>query len=161
MSDILGDALSALDVQQHGILGMKWGRRKMRDTTPAGETKAVQPAPGKKVVAKGGRKLPASEDAVKTAVFKQKAKNSTTDSLSTAELKALVTRMQLEKQYSDLTHPQNQKNNVRKGHDLLKEGLQMQQTYNQVMAIPGVRESMDELKKDLGGEFIKLVKTAK
>lgn len=86
------------DVLEHyGVKGMKWGVRK-RPMTPVGVTISQQP--GKRVRAKGGENQPASEDAKQVAEYRQKAKRSTTDSLSTKELQTLVNRMNLEQQYS-------------------------------------------------------------
>lgn len=86
------------DVLEHyGVKGMKWGVRK-RPRTPVGVTISQQP--GKRVRAKGGENQPASEDAKQVAEYRQKAKRSTTDSLSTKELQTLVNRMNLEQQYS-------------------------------------------------------------
>lgn len=86
------------DVLAHfGIPGMKWGHR---TTTPSAV--AVKETPGKKVKASGGKGQPASADAIATAISKQMAKKSTTDSLSNKELQAMITRMNLEQQYSRL-----------------------------------------------------------
>lgn len=63
--------------------------------------------PGGRVKAKGGYGQKASEDAVRTAKLKAKAKNSTVDSLSTAELRELVGRMQLETQYNQVRPKSN------------------------------------------------------
>lgn len=81
-----------------GIKGMKWGVR--RPVGPAGIV--VKGSPGKKLKTSGGTGQPASEDAVRTATLKQRARKSTTDSLSNKELQDLVTRMNLERQYSSL-----------------------------------------------------------
>lgn len=89
--------------EHFGVKGMHWGTRKDKDSVPAGETRAVQKKPGTKVATSGGKQLPAHEDAVKAALARQKAKSSTTDSLSNAELQALVTRMNLEQQLSKLS----------------------------------------------------------
>lgn len=86
----------------YGIKGMRWGvRRNVGSDGRVEVTTTVRP--GQKVVAKGGQGQPAHEDAVRTAVSKQKAKASTTDALSTKELQELVNRMNLEQQYSKLT----------------------------------------------------------
>ena len=85
----------------YGVKGMKWGVRKKRGVEVSKVKTTAQR--GQKVTAKGGTGQKPSPDAVRTAVLKQKAKASTTDSLSTKELKALTERMQLEKKYSELT----------------------------------------------------------
>ena len=95
-SDDVGEFL-----EHFGIKGMKWGVRRQKKTTQVGNVTTVQKE-GRRVRAKGGKRLVASEDAVKAAVARQKAKKSTTDSLSNQELQALVNRMNLEQQYSRL-----------------------------------------------------------
>lgn len=88
--------------EHFGIKGMHWGIRK---DSSGGTPTAVEThtAPGRKVKASGGHNQPASEDAIRVAGHRQKAKASTTDSLSTQELKELVDRMNLEQQYSRLS----------------------------------------------------------
>lgn len=103
---IVNDSLEQMDVteeflEHYGVKGMHWGRRKA--DVPAGEARATQKKPGTKVQTKGGRGIEAHEDAVRTALSKQIAKSSTTDALSTKELQDLVTRMNLEQQYSKLS----------------------------------------------------------
>lgn len=85
---------------QSGVKGMKWGVRK-RDKTPTDVV--VKTNPGRRVKAKGGKYHGASEDAIKAAIARQTARKSTVDSLSNQELQALVTRMNLEQQYSRLS----------------------------------------------------------
>jgi len=89
-------------LQHYGVKGMKWGKRKSVATSVT-----TTATPGKRVKATGGTLQPASEDAIKTAATKQRAKKSTTDSLSTKELQELVTRMNLEQQYERLAGPSN------------------------------------------------------
>lgn len=84
-----------------GVKGMKWGRRMSEGTSSVEVSTTVKP--GQKVVAKGGKGQPPHEDAIRVATAKQKAKSSTTDSLSNKELQDLVNRMNLEQQYSRLT----------------------------------------------------------
>lgn len=74
-------------IEHYGVKGMKWGVRKR--------------AGGLITKARGGPKLPDSEDASKAKVSKKKAKNNV-GSLSNKELQELVTRMNLEQQYSRL-----------------------------------------------------------
>lgn len=90
--------MNAEEVLAHyGVKGMKWGvRRGSQDVT-------LKTTPGKKVQAKGGRGQPVSNDAKEAATSRQKAKASTTDALSNKELQSLVTRMNLEQQYSRLS----------------------------------------------------------
>jgi hypothetical protein len=89
-------------LEHHGIKGMKWGvHRSARQPTKVRTTAA----PGRRVKARGGTGQKPHDDAVKAAILKQKAKKSSPDSLSNKELKLLVERMNLEKQYSTLKPP--------------------------------------------------------
>lgn len=90
-------------LSHYGVKGMKWGVRKERSAVEV----STKERPGRKVKASGGKFHKPSEDAVVAARTRQQAKKSTTDSLSNKELQALVTRMNLEQQYSNLN-----KNNV-------------------------------------------------
>lgn len=85
-------------IRHYGVKGMRWGVRKERTPTDV----VVKQTPGKHVKTAGGKNQPASEDAVKVAKLRQTAKKSTTDALSTQELQLLVSRMNLEQQYSNL-----------------------------------------------------------
>lgn len=90
----------------YGVKGMKWGVRRDRHATVKVSTNV---RPGRRVGTSGGTGQKASPDAVRAAVYKQKAKQSTTDALSNKELKALLNRMQMEQQYQQLipkTKPQ-------------------------------------------------------
>lgn len=71
----------------YGIPGMKWGKRKGGDSSSSKDS-----AP----------KGPVSTDAANAKKFSSKAKTSGTDSLSNKELQDVVTRMNLEQQYSKL-----------------------------------------------------------
>lgn len=95
MSDVVEKHLA-----HYGIRGMRWG---VRRNLSGGVEVSTTSIPGKKVIAKGGQGQPAHEDAIKTAISKQKAKASSTDALSTKDLQELVNRMNLEQQYSKLT----------------------------------------------------------
>ena len=88
------DFLDDYFLEHFGVKGMHWGVRK---------DVSVKATPGKYVKTSGGTKQTASEDAIAAATYRQKAKKSTTDSLSNKELQSLVTRMNLEQQYSDLS----------------------------------------------------------
>lgn len=86
----------------YGVPGMKWGVRKKRALPSGPADVIVKTNPGKKVKAVGGERHKSSQDAIDAAVSRQKARKSSVDSLSNAELRALVQRMQLEQQYSQL-----------------------------------------------------------
>jgi hypothetical protein len=111
------DAVEAL--AHYGVKGMKWGVRNDNSvasrSAPSSVTTSTKPArrgsqtikvknrAGGRVSTKGGRRNVASDDAVKTAVSLQKAKSSSTKSLSNQELKSAIERMNLEKQFTKLS----------------------------------------------------------
>lgn len=114
------------DVLAHyGVKGMKWGRRKesTRQTSVS-----VQETPGKRLKTSGGHDNPAHDDAKRAAVSRQKAKSSSTDSLSTKELQELVTRMNLEQQYGKLSTAQPQNPAQKFVKDLLSNTAKQQIT---------------------------------
>jgi hypothetical protein len=89
-------------LEHHGIKGMKWGARTKDSGNPEVQVfRTTKRSPTKIKTRKGGN-LPASEDAVNAAVFKQVAKKSGPNALTNNELQALVTRMNLERQFSTL-----------------------------------------------------------
>jgi hypothetical protein len=65
----------------------------------------VSVKPGQRVQARGGSRQPPTDDAIRVASAKQKARASTTDALSTKELQDVVNRMNLEQQYAKLNPP--------------------------------------------------------
>lgn len=87
-------------VEHYGVNGMKWGVRKKQNRS---SEVTVTETPGQKLKTSGGHDRPSSADAKQAAHYRQVAKSSTTDSLSNAELKLVVERMNLEQQYSKLT----------------------------------------------------------
>lgn len=99
------DAVEAV-LAHHGVKGMKWGVRKSGGAARAGspESVTVRAKPGKKVKTSGGRGHHATEDAIGTAVVRQRAKKSSTHSLSNHELQTAIKRMQLEQQFNQLNH---------------------------------------------------------
>lgn len=88
-------------LEQHGVKGMRWGVRRKNIGTP--REVVVKSNPGRKATARGGEGHPASEDAKRAVALAQRAKKSSTHSLDNKELQDLVTRLNLEKQYSSLT----------------------------------------------------------
>lgn len=107
---------TANDLTHYGVKGMRWGVRKDLSPTPA----SVTERPGRSLKTTGGVNQPATQDAINAAKLRQKAKKSTTDSLSNEELKRLVARMNLEQQYSNLTK-QRQPFYVSMVRDLVKQ----------------------------------------
>lgn len=99
-----GTLAAGEDFLEHfGIKGMKWGVTRTetqigRNTvaTSNGRIKDVKLATATK------NRTTASKDAAVAAISKKKASEKSIDSLSNTELKNLVTRMNLEKQYKDL-----------------------------------------------------------
>lgn len=106
------------DVLKHfGVKGMHWGVRRTPEERRAASNVVVKEKTARKgatpitvkskagrgvTSTKGGKKNVATEDAVKVRASRQKAKVSTTDSLSNDELKTVISRMQMEKQFRDL-----------------------------------------------------------
>lgn len=105
---VMSDEFDSL--MHYGVPGMRWGYRKTEG--PSGVTLKV--VDGKRVKATGGKGETPSEDAKRTAEQRQKARKSSTDSLSNNELKQLVERMQLEANYDRLVKQQQGSDIVRK-----------------------------------------------
>jgi 2'-5' RNA ligase len=98
-------------LEHYGVKGMKWG---------------VRNADG------GGAPSRAVSDDHKTAVAAQrKISSGGTKTLSNKELQTLLTRMNLERQYSTMMGPP-QKSKVDKGHDRVKKALGLAKTYDDV-----------------------------
>ena len=116
------------EVLKHvGIRGMRWGVRRDNPSGGGGGSESVTAKikPGKGIVKikGGGGRLP-TEDALNAAAYKQRAAKSTVSSLDNKELQALVTRLNLEQQYSKLTVETKTKSAGRKAIEaiLLNEG---------------------------------------
>lgn len=87
------------NLKHYGVKGMKWGVRK--DHTA--QDIEFRARAGKKVKTSGGKRHEPTQDAINAAVLRQKAKKSTTDSLTNKELREAIDRMNLEQQYSRLS----------------------------------------------------------
>ena len=94
------------ELKHYGVKGMKWGVRKDESSATSGPQPVVitQKRPGTFAKASGGGGHQMTDDAVNSLSIRQKAKTSTTDSLSNAELKQVVERMQLEQKYAQLLY---------------------------------------------------------
>lgn len=117
-NDVVEDFL-----EHHGVKGMKWGVRKER---PSSVTVSVV---GKQLKTTGGYNNKTTKDAANAAISRRKAQISGTRSLSDKQLKQLVNRMNLEKQYSQLNP-----STVQKGHDFVKAGLALTATASSIYA---------------------------
>lgn len=120
----------------YGVQGMKWGVRRSRSerlaarSAPSEVREKTKPAlrgsqaikvtnrSGGRVSTRGGKRNIASEEAVRAAVRRQKAKGSSVRALSNKELKETIERMNLEQQYSKLAK-QADKPSVKKFIDAL------------------------------------------
>lgn len=120
--------LEELNALYHfGVKGMKWGVRKKRDSS-GGVGEAPDPSRIQfrvnskgKLETRGGRHRPPSNDAIETAIYRQKQKGSGIQSLSNKEIQFVVQRWQLENQYATLAS--SRKSKGKKFLDrLLKEG---------------------------------------
>jgi 2'-5' RNA ligase len=98
-ADQVGNVLA-----HHGIKGMRWG---VRRKNIGGPKEVVVNVDHKKLKAKGGEGHPPTEDAVKTAAVKQKAKASGVAALSNSEIQAAVRRMNLESDFKTATTKQS------------------------------------------------------
>jgi ribosomal protein S18 acetylase RimI-like enzyme len=96
-------------IEHFGVKGMKWGVR--RDRSGGGSSK---PAP--------------STDAVRVNAYKKTVKRGGTNALSTKELQDLVTRMNLEQQYSRLQPPSKTSRAAKFAADVLVNAGKQQAT---------------------------------
>jgi preprotein translocase subunit SecF len=96
-------------ISHYGVRGMRWGIRKAEGVSTTVRTDQGLIRRKTKIEAKGGEAQPASNDAVKAAVQRQKLKKSGAAALSNQELRDLATRLQLEQQVQALTTKKGQK----------------------------------------------------
>lgn len=104
-----GASFVELVVEHHGVKGMKWGVRHLPNGTAVGTPTA---------------------DAREAGASKQKIAIGGTNALSTRELQSLVTRMNLEQQYSRLAA--SQPTTLSKGHEQVKMILGLANTGVQI-----------------------------
>lgn len=97
MSEIVTNIL-----EHHGVKGQKWGVRKA-ERSSSNVTIRTNPGKSTRVKTVGGKGHRIHDDAATALRFKQKAKASGVHTLSNAELKKLVERLNLEQQHSRLT----------------------------------------------------------
>lgn len=126
------EALAAFE--HHGILGMKWGKR---------EAEGASDAP----------KETDSTDSREVSRVKAKVSANGLNSLSNPELKALTNRLNLEKQYSDLTKQPPKKTAL---DSVLAKTNKAQAVYNQLnsplaqLALKGIKKAKAAATSDAG-----------
>lgn len=116
----------------YGIKGMKWGVRKDGGGNSGlgpGEVVTSQRKPGAKIESRGGAGKYASDDASKAARGQQVIKKSGVAALSNKELQDVVTRMNLEQQYSKLSVAQKSKGQKFVSDLLFNAGKQQAQVF--------------------------------
>jgi phage gp16-like protein len=98
-------------IAHYGVKGMRWGVRRSASPTEVTTQSVVNAGLSSKtkVKAKGGQAHPATDDAIKAAMQKQKLKKSGTAALSNKELSELRDRLQLEQQVKQLAAPTGKK----------------------------------------------------
>lgn len=107
-------------LEHYGVKGMKWGQSRTRAQIDAGVQKVKKTVAEREELKKADKSRPISEDAQKKTEALRVARNADLDRLSNKELQHLVTRMNLEKQYSGLTNNQNKSLETR-ARDFVKE----------------------------------------
>jgi len=102
------------DVLEHyGVRGMRWGKRKKSS---------------------GGTSSKSTSDAKNVASSRSKVKTGGTKTLTTPELQALVTRMNLEQQYSNLVG--KEATNISHGKNFVKGLLATSRNLNEIVSFP-------------------------
>lgn len=122
----------------YGVLGMKWGVRKKKESTGRKRTSS-----SKSKAAKSEEEKPKSEDYQESRVLKSKAYSG----LNNAELKRLNERLNLEKQYKDLTKADQQK-----GKNFLSDSVAsgLKQTASTVVAASSLYAVKKLIEKSMG-----------
>lgn len=127
-------------LSHHGIKGMRWGvRRKLDSGGSSG-------SPG------GAPHLPTSEDAARAAEAQRKVKSGGTKVLNTKELQDMVTRMNLERQYSQILA--QKPSTFQRGHETVKKILAVGKTAQEAYQLYN-----SPMVKDLSKLLMKAAKT--
>ena len=112
------------ELKHYGVVGMKWGKRKGKSassTTP---------------------RAPAHKDASDTKEIKSTARKSGTDSLSNAQLRAAIERMNLEQQYTRLS-PSSKSKGQKIAKDILgNTGKQLASEYAKSFAKEAIKSAI-------------------
>jgi hypothetical protein len=109
VSDSLEEDIAVI-LEHYGTKGMKWGVRKADESHASVSVATRTSKTGKaKISTKGGKGEAASKDAIDARVIKQTYRKSGTNALSNDELRALTTRLQLEKQVNEVASPTGKK----------------------------------------------------
>lgn len=143
-------------LKHFGILGMRWGVRRDRTTLAriAGRPVVVRRAePKKQIKTAGGSGHPPSEEAIKTAMTKQKARASGTQALTAEEMKDALKRMKLEQEFKQVSSNYNP-GVVKRGQAWIKELLSIGQSSEDLKKF-----SNTPLGKAIKGEFEKTAKS--
>ena len=129
-------------LSQYGVRGMKWGVRKRRGSTPSTPSGPSQPKAKSKPAKQAPTKVPNS--------FKNKPQNRR---MSDAELRSKLNRLQMEKQFKELTASPKGKSFVR---DVLEDtGKQVARQVVKASANVALEMAFKSLAKDAkAGSFV-------
>jgi 2'-5' RNA ligase len=136
------------------------GPKKDSKTSPGSVDRASQKTPtdvtikratpGKFVKTTGGKNQPAHEDAIAALALRQKAKSSTTDSLSNTELRRAIERMNLENQYHSASFGSDRRSKGQR----FAQGLLGKKRYGQKRQFTDTHEQAGELAKKTAKDAI-------